>query len=186
MRPGLDARKRRALIDAIVSDAIAPKSSSATRTLLVIDDNKSVRDSLRFLLQRRGYNVLLAESGAQGLALAGEGEVDGALIDLNMPGMHGLEACRLLREQAAARGRSIAVWMITGARTQELTAKSLEAGAHALLGKPFTSDNLFQLFDDTLGKFEPLPEAPDAPSAGGAALSPASGVAAPVLLPPMS
>ena len=132
-----------------------------TRTLLVIDDNKSVRESLRFLLLRRGYAVQVAENGRDGIAIAAENQIDGALVDVNMPGMNGVEVCRALREQAAARGRSIAVWMMTGARTQELGKQALEAGALALLGKPFDFAELFRRFDETLGPIEPPKRAPD-------------------------
>lgn len=125
-----------------------------TRTLLVIDDNKSVRESLRFLLMRRGYAVQVAENGRDGIAIAAENRIDGALVDVNMPGMNGVEVCRVLREQAATRGQSIAVWMMTGARTQELGKQALEAGALALLGKPFDFGELFRRFDETLGPVE--------------------------------
>jgi CheY-like chemotaxis protein len=126
-----------------------------TRTLLVIDDNKSVRDSLRFLLMRRGYTVLLAENGAEGIALAAQGQATGALVDVNMPGMNGIDVCRALKEQAAAHQRSLAVWVMTGARTPELLRLATEAGALALLGKPFDFPDLYQRFDEVLGKQEP-------------------------------
>jgi CheY-like chemotaxis protein len=132
-----------------------------TRTLLVIDDNKSVRDSLRFLLMRRGYTVLLAENGPEGIALAAQGQATGALVDVNMPGMNGIDVCRVLKEQAAANQRSLAVWVMTGARTPELLRLATEAGALALLGKPFDFPDLYQRFDEALGKQEPPPPEPD-------------------------
>lgn len=132
-----------------------------TRTILVIDDNKSVRESLRFLLLRRGYQVQVAENGREGIAIAGETRIDGALVDVNMPGMNGVEVCRALREQAAARSQTIAVWMMTGARTQELGKQALEAGALALLGKPFDFGELFRRFDEILGPVEKPKPAPD-------------------------
>lgn len=134
------------------------------RTLLVVDDNKSVRDALRFVLERRGYAACLAESGTAALAAYEQQEIAGALIDINMPGMNGLEVCRTLVAQAAAKGRPIAVWMITGARTPELLRKSVEAGAVTLLGKPFNVPELFQQFDEKIGPPDipvfPAPELP--------------------------
>jgi CheY-like chemotaxis protein len=132
-------------------------------TLLVIDDNSSVRESLRFLLRRRGYEVLTAESGAEAIALAAQHPVDGAIVDVNMPGMNGIEVCRALREQAAAAGRSIAVWMMTGARTPELIKRAELVGALAVLGKPFDHEELFQQLDSKLGpppSGEPEPPPP--------------------------
>lgn len=132
-----------------------------TRTLLIVDDNKSVRDALLFLFRQRGYEVLLAENGEQGLALAAKSSVDGAFIDVNMPGMNGIEVCRLLRQQIAPQGRPPAVWIMTGARTMELQRQALEAGALALLGKPFDLEDVFRQLQEVLGPQELPPPAPD-------------------------
>lgn len=139
------------------------------RTLLVVDDNKSVRDALRYVLERRGYEACLAESGPAGLAAFDQQEIAGALIDINMPGMNGIEVCRLLVAKAAARGRPLAVWMITGARTPELLKKSVEAGAVTLLGKPFNIPELFQQFDEKIGPPETVPTSTALPETSQAA-----------------
>lgn len=118
------------------------------RTLLVIDDNKSVRESLKFLFMRRGYEVLAAESGPEGIALAAQHPVDGAMIDVNMPGMNGIDVCRALRANAAASGRDLPVWMMTGARTPDVVKRAEEAGALVLLGKPFDFTDLFRRFEE--------------------------------------
>jgi CheY-like chemotaxis protein len=146
----------------IASEPHPPTPVTMTRTLLVVDDNKSVRDSLRFLLMRKGYAVFVAEHGAEGIALAGQSHIDGALVDVNMPGMNGIDTCRALKEQATAQGRGIAVWMMTGARTPELLRQATEAGALALLGKPFDFSDLFNRFDEAIGKQEPPRLPPDA------------------------
>src|SRR4051812_6200279 len=97
--------------------------------LLIVDDNPSVRDALRYLVERRGYAAVTAASGAEAVTLAEQQKFDGAMIDVNMPGMNGLALCRTLAGQAKAVGRSLPIWMITGARTAELAKASLEAGA---------------------------------------------------------
>ncbi len=130
------------------------------RTLLVIDDNASVRDSLRFLFLRRGYDVRVAENGAEGLAIAGGQVIDAAIVDVNMPGMNGIDVCRALREQATAAGRSIPVWIMTGARTPDVERRAAEAGALAVLGKPFDFADLFRQFDEKLGRLTPPAEPP--------------------------
>src|SRR5688572_12393501 len=107
------------------------------RTLLVIDDNKSVRESLRFLLVRRGYAVLMAENGPEGIELAAQHAIDGALIDVQMPGMNGFEVCRTLRQRAADAGRAFPIWMMTGGRSPNLVRLAAEAGALTLFSKPF-------------------------------------------------
>lgn len=132
-----------------------------TRTLLIIDDNKSVRDALRFLFERRGYRVLAAESGLEGIAIAKAEQVDGALIDVNMPGMNGITVCRELRAYAVQNGRPLPIWMMTGARTPEVAKSALEAGALTLLAKPFDFADLFRQFDETLGPVAPPTPPPD-------------------------
>lgn len=127
------------------------RPTAMARTLLVVDDNQSVRESLRFLLLRRGYTVFVAEDGAAALALAAEHSIDGAIVDVNMPGMNGIEVCRVLRERAAAKGRDVAVWMMTGARTPDVLKHSREAGALDLLGKPFDIPSLYRHLEDRLG-----------------------------------
>lgn len=122
------------------------------RTFLVIDDNESVRESLKFLLLRRGYSVLVAEDGYEALRVADENAVDAAMVDVNMPGMNGIEVCRALRERAAAAGREIAIWMMTGGRSPELLKLSREAGALDLLGKPFDLPALYRRFEEHFAK----------------------------------
>ena len=132
------------------------------RTLLIIDDNKSVRDSLRMLLERRGYTVLVAASGPEALALALEHPIDGAIIDVNMPGMNGLAVCRTLRIRGSEAGVNLPVWMMTGARTPELERAARESGALMVLAKPFDYAYLFGLFDEQLGG-APTPPAAEVP-----------------------
>lgn len=129
------------------------------RTLLVIDDNSSVRNALSFLLSRRGYIVLVAEDGLSGIEMARQHAVDGVLLDQHMPGMTGIVVCRLLKTLAAERERSLPIWMMTGARTSELAAAAIAAGAIVMLAKPFDFSELYALLEDKLGK-------PESPASG--------------------
>lgn len=122
-----------------------------TRTLLIVDDNKSVRDLLSFLLTRRGYEVLVAEDGPAGLAVAARQPITAALVDVNMPGMNGIEACKALRELAAKEGRKISVWLMTGAPTSEAEKAAIEAGALLLLAKPFDVPDLLRRIESEIG-----------------------------------
>lgn len=133
----------------------APSPAPPRRTLLVIDDERSVRETLRLLLERRDYRVLVAETGAAGLALAAEHAVDGAMVDVHMPGVDGVTVCRTLRAQAGAAGRPLTVWLMSGARSTEVIKAGTEAGAAAVLGKPF---NLTQLFEMLGRHFNPPPD----------------------------
>ncbi|MEO6246191.1 MAG: response regulator [Opitutaceae bacterium] len=117
------------------------------RTMLVVDDEKTVRDSLRFLLEREGYKVLVARDGIEAITMAAQQPVDAAMVDVHMPVMNGIEICRALHAQAKQAGRTVAVWMMSGARTAQAIRASTEAGAMDLLGKPFDYKLLLQRFD---------------------------------------
>ena len=135
-----------------------PASPTLTRALLIVDDNEAVRESLRFLFEHRGYVTAVASGGAEALALAGQRAFDGAIIDVNMPGMNGLALCRNLQARAAETGQELAVWMMTGARTTDLAKAATEAGALALLAKPFDFDDLFRRFNERFGSTPPFPK----------------------------
>jgi CheY-like chemotaxis protein len=128
------------------------------RTLLVVDDDKSVRDSLRFLIERRGYTVIPAEYGAKAVALAAQHPIDGALVDVHMAGMNGVEVCRALRAQAAEAGREVAVWLMTGAPTTDIVKAAAEAGALVVLAKPFDHAELFRRIDQYFGEAPQPPQ----------------------------
>ena len=117
------------------------------RTVLVIDDNHSVGQILRLFLERRGYEVLVADDGAAGLALGAQQRIDAALVDVHLPGMSGIEVCRILRERAATAGRVIPVWLLSGVPTPEMLQQAQVAGALAVIGKPFNRDELLNRID---------------------------------------
>ncbi len=109
----------------------------ASRTLLLVDDQKSVLSTLKELFGERGHTVLPAESGAASLALLQQHAIDVALVDLHMPGMDGIHVCRQILAHAAHTQRPIRVWLMAAAYTDALSKRGLEAGAVALLKKPF-------------------------------------------------
>ena len=107
--------------------------------ILVVDDERAVRESLRRALELEGYEIELAEDGRQALdRLAGEDQPDAVILDVLMPGVDGLEVCRTLRNQ----GSRLPVLMLT-ARTQvEDRVEGLDAGADDYLTKPFALEEL--------------------------------------------
>jgi two-component system response regulator MprA len=109
--------------------------------ILVVDDERAVRESLRRALELEGYEIELAEDGRQALErLGGENgeEPDAVILDVLMPGMDGLEVCRTLRGQ----GSRLPILMLT-ARTQvEDRVEGLDAGADDYLTKPFALEEL--------------------------------------------
>ncbi|MDP3070543.1 MAG: response regulator [Opitutaceae bacterium] len=129
------------------SKRATPRLPAVQRTLLVVDDERSVRETLRLLLDRRGYRVLVADKGADALALAASNRVDGAMVDVHMLGVDGVTLCRALRMQAQAAGGEFPVWLMSGARSTDVIKAGLAAGAIEVIGKPFDLAQLFAMLE---------------------------------------
>ena len=109
-------------------------------TILVVDDEPAVRESLRRALKLEGYEVELAEDGDVALErLDGEAQPDALVLDVTMPGKDGLEVCRALRSS----GNRMPVLMLTARGAVDDRVAGLDAGADDYLVKPFALDELF-------------------------------------------
>lgn len=109
----------------------------AQHTLLIVDDQSSICAALEFALSAAGYRIRVAESGPTAVALAAASPIDGALIDVQMPGMNGFDTCLRLQAQARERRQALRVWFITGGPTSAVETRSAELGALGVLRKPF-------------------------------------------------
>jgi two-component system response regulator HydG len=116
--------------------------------ILVIDDDKAMRDACFQILSRQGYRVELAASAKQGLALLERLSFDTILLDLVMPDMDGLETLKKIR----ALDPDVEVIIITGYGTIQSAVESIKAGAFHFLSKPFVPDDLRNLVNRALGK----------------------------------
>ncbi|HUR56980.1 MAG TPA: response regulator [Opitutaceae bacterium] len=121
-------------------------------TLLVIDDNEFAREVLKTTLERRGYVVLVAAGGEEGLTLAERTPIDGAVVDIYMPGMDGFAACGNLQALARERARRLPVWLITGSYSPETAARGVDVGAIEVLRKPLNFPDLFRRVEEECGK----------------------------------
>jgi two-component system KDP operon response regulator KdpE len=101
--------------------------------VLVVDDEPAMRRGLRTSLRTNGYEVEEARSGEEAVQIASEHTADIVLLDVNMPGMGGVEACRRLRSALPTAG----IVMITVRDAEEDTVEALEAGADDYITKPF-------------------------------------------------
>lgn len=110
-------------------------------TILIIEDEPSVADALRLILEDRGHRVLIAASGGGGLGLARGGGVSLVVTDLFLPDLTGLEVLRALR----AEQPHLPIVLITSRGTPEIFAEALRAGASAVLPKPFAPDEILRL-----------------------------------------
>jgi len=107
--------------------------------ILVVDDERAVRESLRRALELEGYEIELAADGSEALyRLEGAAEPDAMILDVLMPGVDGLEVCRRLRNS----GSKLPVLMLTARAEVESRVEGLDAGADDYVTKPFALDEL--------------------------------------------
>jgi two-component system response regulator MprA len=108
--------------------------------ILVVDDERAVRESLRRALELEGYEIELAGDGSEALSTLGrdEPQPDAVILDVLMPGVDGLEVCRRLR----AAGNHVPVLMLTARDEVENRVAGLDAGADDYVTKPFALEEL--------------------------------------------
>jgi two-component system, OmpR family, response regulator MprA len=113
------------------------RPASGTR-ILVVDDEPAVREAIRRALALEGYSVDLAGNGAEALRTIGMAEPDVVVLDVLMPEVDGLAACRRLREE----GSRVPVLMLTARAGVGDRVDGLDAGADDYLVKPFALEEL--------------------------------------------
>jgi two-component system response regulator MprA len=101
--------------------------------ILVVDDDRAVRESLRRSLSFNGYSVALAEDGVEALEMITADRPDGLVLDVMMPRLDGLEVCRQLR----STGDDLPILVLTARDTISERVAGLDAGADDYLPKPF-------------------------------------------------
>jgi len=109
------------------------------RTILVVDDEKSVRDSIKMILEYEKYNVVFAENGQRALNLFEEHPFDAILLDIKLPqGLDGIEVLRNIKHVNS----NVPVIMISGHGTFETAVEATKLGAFDYLAKPLDRDKL--------------------------------------------
>ena len=106
--------------------------------ILMVEDEASIRGFLRINFQRNGYTVIEAESGEEGIRKARMEEPDIALLDIMLPGMSGIEVCKVLRKQFPLMG----LIMLTALGQDMDKILGLEHGADDYVIKPFNTAEL--------------------------------------------
>jgi two-component system chemotaxis response regulator CheY len=128
-----------------MSDRQSPPPLSASsgargKWVLVVDDSKTTRDMIRFILTNAGYAVLEAEHGQKGLDALRDRTVDLIITDLNMPVMDGLDLIRAVRKGGA--NRLVPILLLTTERDGAKKDEGRTAGANGWLVKPFQPPGL--------------------------------------------
>ena len=112
--------------------------SPTNKTVLVVDDERGVRQIVRSVLERQGFAVTAVAGGEEALAVIDRNVPDLVMLDLMMPGMDGLTLLKAIRQ----RWTDLPVVVLTGFAEGEAAREILEYGPMTLLNKPFVPQEL--------------------------------------------
>jgi DNA-binding response OmpR family regulator len=112
-------------------------NATATKTVLLVDDEATLVATLRYNLEREGYRVVTASDGEKALSAARRERPDVVLLDLMLPVIDGLEVCRILRRET-----SVPILMLTARAGEVDKVVGLELGADDYVTKPFSTREL--------------------------------------------
>ena len=121
--------------------------------ILIIEDDKDIRDLISFNLLKNGYKTILSRDGEKGIEKAKNEKPDLVLLDLMLPGIHGLDVCKILKTDSSLNKLSII--MLTALGQEEDIIKGLEAGADDYITKPFSFKILFARIKSVLRRKKP-------------------------------
>src|SRR6185436_5503322 len=109
------------------------------KTILVVDDEKSIRDSMKMILEYEKFEVQFAENGARGISLFNDVDFDAVFLDIKMPpGKDGIEVLKIMKEARP----EVPVIMISGHGSFDSAVEATKLGAFDYLPKPLDRDKL--------------------------------------------
>lgn len=126
-------------------------------TILVVDDEEPILELLRFNLEKEGYQVCVAKNGQEALERVEKEHPDLLVLDVMLPGMDGLEVCRILRLNP--RFQQIPIIMLTAKGEEIDTVLGLELGADDYMTKPFSPRELLARIKARLRRLNSTEEA---------------------------
>lgn len=126
---------------------IAPEKGERTRVLLV-DDHPLFLRYLAHFFRRGEYELVTAEGGEKAVEQARQLQPDLIILDLEMPGLDGIETCKILRADETTRG--IPVIILTASESLEVNQKAFGAGAQATVLKSMSREQLLNVVEITL------------------------------------
>lgn len=136
------------------------------KTVLIVEDEKSIVDIVKFNLEKEGYAALAAYDGEAGLAAARKSSPDLILLDVMLPKMNGFDVCRILRDE----GDNVPVIILTAREGESDKVLGLEIGADDYITKPFSMRELMARVKANIRR-----TAMQRPEGGGAAVAAAAG-----------
>ncbi len=116
--------------------------------ILIIDDEESMRDSLKQMLNRKFFNIELANNGNVGLKIIQNKSFDIVILDLKMPGISGMEVLKKIKQDYP----STIVIVITGYATVESAVEAMKLGAYDFIPKPFTPSEMNAIIKRAIDK----------------------------------
>ena len=109
-------------------------------SILIVDDDKIMRDMLAAQLQQAEFSTVTAGSTDEALVMLKEGDFAAIVTDLQMPGRDGIELLELVRQE----GRDVPVILMTALASEGMARRARESGAYAFLAKPFSFGELLK------------------------------------------
>ncbi len=128
---------------------------AGVKSVLVVEDDPAVARLVRLYLVQAGYEVLVADDGAEGLRLALERRPSLVVLDLNLPGMDGIEVCKNLRANS-----DVSIIMVTARVEEEDRLRGLNIGADDYVTKPFSPRELVARVNAVLRRSRPVSQEP--------------------------
>ena len=129
-----------------LADGCAAPSPGKVRNILLAEDDPALQEVLKVLLDRPEWHVEIVDNGAAAVAAWKQGQFDIILMDIQMPGMDGIEATREIRRQEP-EGHQIPIVALTAQSRRETHESCLEAGMDAVLIKPIRGDKMQQVIE---------------------------------------
>lgn len=116
--------------------------------ILIVDDEKRIRDLIAFRLENKGFEILSAEGGKEALAITETHTPDLVVLDVMMPDMSGLELCQQLKSNDNLK--HIKVLMLSAKGQKQDEEEGLKAGADGYMTKPFRAKHLIEKIEEIL------------------------------------
>ena len=105
-------------------------------TILIIEDEPDISELIEYNLTQSGYSIIVSNNGEKGIEIARKHSPDLILLDLMLPGIHGIDVCRILKNDKDTSG--VLIIMLTALGQEEDIIKGLETGADDYVTKPFS------------------------------------------------
>jgi len=119
--------------------------------VLVVDDERNIRTTLRDILEDQGFEVSVAASGEQSVAMCGSGAYDVVLMDVRMRGIDGLEAMKRIRR----RDTGTRILMMSAYTLEHVESEAMETGARGFFRKPVNPEDLIRAISGCVAGREP-------------------------------